>query len=904
MSDIEIHADYDRDGRLTGNRREYRERTSGHGAILLANLDKDSATGLHRQPITGAERQRLDRDLRDKGRRDDDPTRIRLQIAPAARGRAGCTWYLVVRGQAADKIGVFDGRGRHIDPVISRFDALRYPINVNTARLNLKLESITLPGSPMNRPLTQSTVYTPLTLRDSLIDVEVICVDGQRRVTVEDRARFSIAPFIVPANTEQPERVFMCAIQENLPSWVDFSNAIRGVRPRVPFDLITDQVDLWMQDQFQVGYMRGPHAWMRSVLHLPRARENVLSVQFRANLADFVNKRLPDAGTGLFNDFWERPIPIRNTQGNVTLMSFLDSGRIRLKISSMIQVRKRILYELTHSPRSADQAAATRIRQQPGGFVQWRRQFGELWRVLNASLRQRARQAANDELRESLEEVRQAFSAALNKVRRDFPLVGNNKICIPDSETTHVQMFDQQANELAARIWQLHGSENYGGNLEALPATDNRPLGSLVIGNTVDADGISAMDPDLLNFLRAQRVQPVIQIDTSWLGVAHVDEVMCVVPRGSGRVRFSVLRASSYLATRLMDLIIAAHQSGLPAGSANLNPYPPGPAVRSMAEGTVPVTRMFRGLSFLHYHPPGAEEKNPPPTLYLNRLRYSQNQTSLGNFPYSEGEGTRYYPADFTALELRYFERDVDGNSCNETYEPWYLALIDDALTAVDTGIDIVLLPALYDPVAKLDDLAAHEAATVGLLPNSVNMQVLGQHVFVPKQYGPRMRRNDAVAVLRAALRESRLGKLAGRVNRNWFRRRNLDKTEIYVHPDLGNMTTLADVAAQFADGFPGQTIEQVERRIRRVNRSSFRRNGDLRPNSQSYNWRGVDIPENTVDIFQAYIHIVLESLGLRVHWIDTWYYHLRHGEIHCGTNVIRRPPTRGVPDWWEVQIQ
>ncbi len=904
MPDIRLHADYDRNGRLTAGRREYNQRHSPVGAIILGNLDKDSARGLHRQPITQTERLKLDRDLVNKGRQDDDLTTIRLHISPAARQRPGCQWFLVVKGAAADKIGVFDQRRRRIDSEISRIDALRYPINIAVNRLVLRLESITLPGSPMNRPLTHDTEHTPVAIDDSIIDIEVVCVDAQRNVTVEDSGRFSIAPFVIQDNTTAAEKIYMCVVQENIPTVYDLIKGMHDGRVRVPFERIIDQSDLWIQDQFQVGYSQGASGWERVVLHLPRARKNVLNVQFQANLADYVNKNLAARNIGLFNDFWERPIPIRNTRDKVKLMSFLESGRVRLKVSSMVQVRKRMLYELLQSPRRQDQALSRRLKgQTTGGFFGLRRQFSELWQALNASLRLRARQAGDTPHRQALEELRTAFSNALNKVRRDFPLVGSDKVCVPDSETTHVQMFGYQANLFIARVWQTHSSENYGGNLEALPPTRGAPLGSVLFGNFRDADNMTTMDPDLINFLSAQKVQRLIEIDTSWLSVAHVDEILCVVPRGSQRGRFSVLRASPTVSISLIDAVIAAHQSGLPAGSANSSPFPPGPAVRSMAEGTVPVTRMFRGLSFYHYHPPGAEEKLSPPTLYLNRLRYSENQRRIANFAYAEGEGARYYPADFTALELKFFEKDVNGDSTNDMYDSVYLGGAEDDINRVQANLEFVYLPVLYDPVSDLGDLARRNAATVAIMPNAINMQVLDRHVFIPKPFGPRMKINHAIGVVRSVLRQQDHGRLAGRVTRRYFRRRKLDETKVWVRPDMGNIRTLSELAAQFADGFPGRTPAEVEQAIRLANRSAFQRNGDIAAHPSLYNWRHLNIPENTVDVFQAYIQIVVESLGLTVHWVDSWYYHVRHGEIHCGTNVIRRPPTRGVPDWWDVQL-
>jgi hypothetical protein len=40
-----------------------------------------------------------------------------------------------------------------------------------------------------------------------------------------------------------------------------------------------------------------------------------------------------------------------------------------------------------------------------------------------------------------------------------------------------------------------------------------------------------------------------------------------------------------------------------------------------------------------------------------------------------------------------------------------------------------------------------------------------------------------------------------------------------------------------------------------------------------------------------------LEALGLTVHFIDNWDpYHVCAGEVHCGTNAVRRVGTR---PWW-----
>lgn len=62
-------------------------------------------------------------------------------------------------------------------------------------------------------------------------------------------------------------------------------------------------------------------------------------------------------------------------------------------------------------------------------------------------------------------------------------------------------------------------------------------------------------------------------------------------------------------------------------------------------------------------------------------------------------------------------------------------------------------------------------------------------------------------------------------------------------------------------------------------------------------------------DAFEAAVRTDLEALGLTVHFIDCWEpYHVRHGEIHCGTNTLRKPEDlagwlgTATARWWEFE--
>ena len=64
----------------------------------------------------------------------------------------------------------------------------------------------------------------------------------------------------------------------------------------------------------------------------------------------------------------------------------------------------------------------------------------------------------------------------------------------------------------------LGGSRDFGGNIETLPPSDDKRMGHIVVGQG---------NPSILLrfFLNQQKVQPVIELNTKWLKVGHVDEV-------------------------------------------------------------------------------------------------------------------------------------------------------------------------------------------------------------------------------------------------------------------------------------------------------------------------------------------------------------------------------------------
>lgn len=105
-----------------------------------------------------------------------------------------------------------------------------------------------------------------------------------------------------------------------------------------------------------------------------------------------------------------------------------------------------------------------------------------------------------------------------------------------------------------------YGSEtmnslNSFGNLECLPPYGSFPLGRVIVGG----GGSRHMEQAITDFLSAQSIQgPVYELDTSWLAVGHVDEIMSCIPAANAR-GWVVAWASPDVA---LDILQNLHDTG------------------------------------------------------------------------------------------------------------------------------------------------------------------------------------------------------------------------------------------------------------------------------------------------------------------------------------------------------
>ena len=274
---------------------------------------------------------------------------------------------------------------------------------------------------------------------------------------------------------------------------------------------------------------------------------------------------------------------------------------------------------------------------------------------------------------------------------------------------------------------------------------------------------------------------PFVQINTRWLEVGHVDEIVALVQRGSGG--FCALRASPALGIWMLEKLVAAQVSG------------------------TLVTRLFRGKKWNHENSPEAMDPHVPPRAWFRLLREGRydlasfdkpvrydsayhddrqflliNRRPVVNARYAAMIGCKdlldicrttnrqaedLFLANKYALadELQY-RQFVEDEDYREKQMPFRA---DKILAEEFPGADIFLLPAVFDATATFAN-----GRVSALVPGMVNFQTLGSHVAVPRPHGPRMRPAEAARFVNRLAAHVDLGL---RVDEDYIRKHALDRT-------------------------------------------------------------------------------------------------------------------------------
>lgn len=929
MADYELHADYNRNGRLDATAAEWALRASAPGAIVVPNLDADGRR-LPASVSLGA-RVTLDRDQPVVLANDDEALRLRI-VVHRDSAPPGARFFLRPQGFARIRMRFSDAAGRMLPDNIARPGDVPVQLPAAPGALDLTLTTRTLPGSPIGHVTDLNTRFS-LDLEDeSALIVQLVSIDSAGQETVQDQARFTIAPFVILDNASTAVRLYCCDIPQNQPSLIELRQALSALGVplvTVPADVASG--DTWLQDQFQHALVQGPDGWRQVALHLPRLRSDSGNGTAAGNLQSFVVSHFPSRDIGVFDDLWARELQFMNASGRPQRVSFRECDRLAVVMllpftlaRLLIDNIKRIDTSFTPEPPATG----------ADGTSTWADVLGWL-PTLVGEFRSRARRAAdagNDEWAATLDRMAADAQRRVDLVRTRLPYDPDQGLVGLPTGGGQIEVRASEANRIFPRVLQMHHSSNYGGNIEASPPTADAALGKLVIGNVVIGGERDFMDPDLLQLLYKQRKQPIVQLDSSWLDVGHVDEFMTFSPdrRGSG-AGFAVLHASSGLALQLIRAARDRYLAGLPANHPHhITGRPSGVLARLTTEGTSPVTRLFRGKVWSHTHPvaTGAEV---PSVLEPPRIYQDVSQAMNGGDPedpdsgginvhgirYWPGEGPeRTYPADLSVRELLYGEQDLHNESTNAFIETQYLAPAAQILGNAFPGARLFPLPVIFDRVGSVSDWREDPTAfsTAAFTPDVVNLQAINGRLLIPRPYGPRMNLADAVAVIQAATADRGLpDTLVRRIDERFVRRHQL-RTGVYwigrqspvvrtvsgigtVRSLYDGLETEAQVIDQFKDSFPGATEAQLRRQIIEPNRRHFDPRGRLRDG-----WRRFEIAETMVDLFETYIQAVAAELDVPLSWIDSWYYHVHAGGIHCGTNVLRTP-ARGatLPNVWNV---
>ncbi|MFB0565622.1 MAG: protein-arginine deiminase family protein [Candidatus Aminicenantaceae bacterium] len=87
-----------------------------------------------------------------------------------------------------------------------------------------------------------------------------------------------------------------------------------------------------------------------------------------------------------------------------------------------------------------------------------------------------------------------------------------------------------------------NGWLDWYGNLEVTPPLPGYPFGRFYCGYNPDGPEEASLNPEIISMLEAQKIQgPALRLDTGWLLIKHVDEVISFLPSGNPERPYKVL---------------------------------------------------------------------------------------------------------------------------------------------------------------------------------------------------------------------------------------------------------------------------------------------------------------------------------------------------------------------------
>ncbi len=474
-----------------------------------------------------------------------------------------------------------------------------------------------------------------------------------------------------------------------------------------------------------------------------------------------------------------------------------------------------------------------------------------------------------------------------------------------------------------------------------VPAHPRAPHGKIILGDCHNPSLQNAkqnredgtVHQETRRFLRSQVVQPIVPIDTSWLAVGHVDEIMAFVPSpDSQNGPAKLAMASTEVMEKLLDY--TCQEALVEDGRTHFHR---GRHTRHLQLGRLLRLSEFR-TSLINHHEKRYEEENTKSMLkekFSRVYKKEYENISVGEIiPHIEF----VYRKEKEMFADSYDETSVEDfcepklKSLNQNIQNEFLGPIEHRLcrcTGLDRPEDVLRLPVYFTRPSTA--LCVSEART----PNVVNMQVLKTnsektHLLVPRPYGPRLPPKRAEDVVRSVLEDTGQGEtkvypiqeeqddepgfqfwgwptLDADTLALFFTRKKQDKRGKWVFVTENERAQMIEVIAQRKpfDKLPPHLQTAAERTKRVILEANPEAEKSLSENKLT-GWHRLFIPEDTIDVIELYIQLVFEKIGCEVHFVDSWYHHCGGGGVHCATNVLHRPPTAeslakdGRSPWWE----
>jgi hypothetical protein len=410
----------------------------------------------------------------------------------------------------------------------------------------------------------------------------------------------------------------------------------------------------------------------------------------------------------------------------------------------------------------------------------------------------------------------------------------------------------------------LHGiapdSTEYGGNLEATPpilqgtpalgagpagpaVRAHKPahLGKILLGDCAERHA----DPEFREFLLAQRVQPVLPIDTSWLLVGHVDEILTFVPTSSPKgfkMLFGSIQAMTVLLEEAKKVPLANGRTGFHRG------------------------KFRRPSATAEYAEMSVETLLGSVKTFNDRIRAQK----LVPVDQRLKVGLHLDESDIVRVPI-YFEIPAVPSSHFTTDSSRTAALTIGMVNMLVLDKDLVIPRPFGTQLTEADATAALKRAFGRLgIKAPVKTAPAGHFHWVEPGDTPERVVCYFTQPDNAADRQNLIDHIK-------------DST---VPLSAANLVLFAQKALEIGSD-PQNTASAAL--FTPIVSGVFS------------DWVRLFIPSHTVDLIESYMLSVLEPLGFTVHFVDDWFYHDGVGEAHCGTNAVRKmPENTSSRRWWD----